>query len=258
MASLIFFVGIILVHVSMISFKACNAITLTPKISPKFPAIFIFGDSTVDSGNNNYFETLAKANHKPYGQDFPGHIPTGRFSNGKLVSDFLSSMLGIKETVPPFLDPNLSDRELQTGVCFASSGSGYDDITPEVSRVIPVRKQVEQFEMYLARLKGIVGEEEAKKIINGSLVIISAGTNDFIFNFYDAPTRRLEFDVSEYQDFLQNRLQNFVKVACNISPSLCLTFSCMFSRQSTLIFWNVFYMIIQRPATITSSLNRET
>jgi hypothetical protein len=206
MASLTFFV------ILMISFKACNAINTTPKTTPKFPAVFIFGDSTVDSGNNNYFETLGRANHKPYGQDFPGHVPTGRFSNGKLVSDFLASMLGIKETVPPFLDPSLSDHELQTGVCFASSGAGYDDITPGVTPVIPVMNQVELFKKYIARLKGIVGEEEAKKIINGSLVIISAGTNDFVFNFYDAPTRRLQFNVSQYQDFLQNRLQNLVKV----------------------------------------------
>ncbi|KAK1570663.1 hypothetical protein Q3G72_005420 [Acer saccharum] len=178
-----------------------------------FPStILIFGDSTVDTGNNNYIKTLAKGNYLPYGQDFPGHIPTGRFSNGKLVPDFIASALGIKaEAVPPFLDPNLSDDQLLSGVSFASGGSGFDDLTTLVSKAITVYKQIKLFRDYIRRIKGIVGEEKAKKIISGSLVVISAGTNDFIFSFYDIPTRRLAFSVGRYQDFLLDRLQSFVK-----------------------------------------------
>lgn len=92
-----------------------------------FTTILIFGDLTVDTGNNNYLTTFLKANHNPYGQNFPGQVPTGRFSDGKLIPDLLASMLGIKEMVPPFLQPNLSNLELLTGVNFASAGSGYDD-----------------------------------------------------------------------------------------------------------------------------------
>ncbi|GMY08935.1 GDSL esterase/lipase At2g30310-like, partial [Fagus crenata] len=120
-------------------------------------------------------------------------------------------MLGLKQSIPPFRDPNLSDHEIQTGVSFASAGSGYDDLTTVVSRANPVLNQVEDFNKYIVRLKGIVGEEEAMKIIRGALVLISAGTNDFIFNFYDIPTRRLEFNITGYHDFLQKRLQNFIK-----------------------------------------------
>jgi hypothetical protein len=49
-------------------------------------------------------------------------------------------------------------------------------------------------------------------IINGSLVPISAGTNDLGFNFYDIPTRRQQFNINQYQDFLQEKIKNFVKV----------------------------------------------
>ncbi|KAK9998868.1 hypothetical protein SO802_018471 [Lithocarpus litseifolius] len=153
----------------------------------------------------------ARGNHLPYGKDFPGHIPTGRFSNGKLVPDFLASMLGIKETVPPFLDPKLSKYDLQTGVNFASGGSGFDNLTTIASRAISMFKQVNLLKKYIVRLKGIVGEKEAKKIISGSLYFTSAGTNDFIFNFYDIPTRRFQFNVSGYQDFILNRTQIFYK-----------------------------------------------
>lgn len=55
---------------------------------PQVPCYFIFGDSLVDNGNNNDLETSAKTNHVPYGIDFPDG-PTGRFSNGRTMADFL-------------------------------------------------------------------------------------------------------------------------------------------------------------------------
>ncbi|KAJ1386260.1 SGNH hydrolase superfamily [Sesbania bispinosa] len=198
---------IILMHICTIVVATSNDITWRPK----FSSILVFGDSTVDTGNNNYINTLGKGNHLPYGRDFPGHVATGRFSNGKLVIDFLASALNLKDTVPPFLDPNLPDEELLTGVSFASGGSGFDDLTTVVSGAISVSKQIEYFKVYVAKLKRIAGENKAKQILEDALVIICAGTNDFIFNFYDIPTRTLEFNISGYQDYLQNRLQIFIK-----------------------------------------------
>lgn len=55
---------------------------------PKVPCYFIFGDSLVDSGNNNNLETIAKVNYPPYGIDFPGG-PTGRFTNGRTIADIM-------------------------------------------------------------------------------------------------------------------------------------------------------------------------
>lgn len=52
-------------------------------------ALLVFGDSTVDAGNNNFLQTPMKSNFPPYGRDFINHIPTGRFTNGRLVSDFI-------------------------------------------------------------------------------------------------------------------------------------------------------------------------
>jgi hypothetical protein len=54
------------------------------------PALFVFGDSLVDDGNNNALASaLVKANYFPYGLDFLGGAPTGRFCNGKTVIDAL-------------------------------------------------------------------------------------------------------------------------------------------------------------------------
>ncbi|URE23208.1 GDSL-like Lipase/Acylhydrolase [Musa troglodytarum] len=53
------------------------------------PANFVFGDSLVDAGNNNYITTFSKANYVPNGIDFPGHEPTGRYTNGRTIVDVL-------------------------------------------------------------------------------------------------------------------------------------------------------------------------
>jgi hypothetical protein len=72
---------------------------LIPEISlcdhsrqPKRHAVmFLFGDSIFDSGNNNYINNISvsyRANYWPYGETF-FHFPTGRFTNGRLIVDFI-------------------------------------------------------------------------------------------------------------------------------------------------------------------------
>ncbi|KAE8717766.1 hypothetical protein F3Y22_tig00110020pilonHSYRG00013 [Hibiscus syriacus] len=34
------------------------------------PTVYVFVDSYIDAGNNNYLKTIAKANYLPYGIDF--------------------------------------------------------------------------------------------------------------------------------------------------------------------------------------------
>ncbi|CAI0435131.1 unnamed protein product [Linum tenue] len=85
------------------------------------PAVFVFGDSILDTGNNNYLPTLSKCNFPPYGRNFPGGKPTGRFTDGKVISDLIAGDLGIKDLLPPYLDPNLGAQDLSTGVAFASA-----------------------------------------------------------------------------------------------------------------------------------------
>lgn len=55
------------------------------------PAVFMFGDSIVDTGNNNNLNTVAKSNFPPYGRDFMGGKATGRFSNGKTPADLIGT-----------------------------------------------------------------------------------------------------------------------------------------------------------------------
>ncbi|KAM7258240.1 hypothetical protein ACFE04_013981 [Oxalis oulophora] len=202
----ILFITILLLIMFLTNIKANDNSTI-----PKFSSLLIFGDSTVDTGNNNYIPTLLKANRLPYGKDFPGHTPTGRFSNGKLVPDIIATLLGIKDSVPAFLDPNVSDQDIVTGVSFASAGTGFDDLTAHISNVISISGQIDMFNDYIVRLTRILGEDKAKKNIAESLVIISAATNDFSIDYYDIPIRRLLFSVSGYQDFLLSKLQDLIE-----------------------------------------------
>nr|GEW32734.1 GDSL esterase/lipase At5g45950-like [Tanacetum cinerariifolium] len=54
--------------------------------------VFVFGDSSVDPGNNNGLKTDAKSNFPPYGMDFFSGHPTGRFSNGRLATDYIGKV----------------------------------------------------------------------------------------------------------------------------------------------------------------------
>ncbi|CAI0555995.1 unnamed protein product [Linum tenue] len=54
--------------------------------------MFIFGDSLVEVGNNNYLSSIAKSNYFPYGVDF-NRGPTGRFCNGKTFVDILGEYI---------------------------------------------------------------------------------------------------------------------------------------------------------------------
>lgn len=117
---------------TMLSFLLASLLPQILKINAKVPAIIVFGDSSVDSGNNNEISTALKSNFKPYGRDFNGGQPTGRFSNGRIPTDFISEAFGIKPTIPPYLDPTYNITHFATGVCFASAGTGYDNATSDV------------------------------------------------------------------------------------------------------------------------------
>lgn len=60
-------------------------------LNETIPALIVFGDSVVDPGNNNYVKTIIKCNFPPYGRDFNGGQPTGRFSNGRVPSDLIGT-----------------------------------------------------------------------------------------------------------------------------------------------------------------------
>jgi len=83
---------VLILHVLLAACAA--AVDAAAAGSSKVPAIYVFGDSTADVGNNNYLPggDVPRANFPHNGVDFPTSRPTGRFSNGYNGVDFLGKL----------------------------------------------------------------------------------------------------------------------------------------------------------------------
>ncbi|XP_010258913.1 PREDICTED: GDSL esterase/lipase At1g71250-like [Nelumbo nucifera] len=153
--------------------------------SANVPAIFIFGDSLSDSGNNNYIPTLAKSNYPPYGIDFPLG-PTGRFSNGKLVVDILAEMLGLPYA-PPFSDPStMNNLQILQGVNYASATAGVlDETGKQYMGSIPFNRQIDDFQQTVSRIYTLFGQNTTamNAYISKALMMVSIGSNDYLNNY---------------------------------------------------------------------------
>ncbi|KAG2654931.1 hypothetical protein PVAP13_1NG559000 [Panicum virgatum] len=158
-------------------------------------AFFVFGDSLVDNGNNNYLVTAARADSPPYGIDTPDHRATGRFSNGKNVPDIISEHLGA-EPVLPYLSPELDGDKMLVGANFASAGVGILNDTGIQFLLY--------FQQYQKRLSSLIGAEQTARLVHGSLVLITLGGNDFVNNYYLVPysARSREFSLPDYINYI--------------------------------------------------------
>ncbi|CAK9315754.1 unnamed protein product [Citrullus colocynthis] len=182
-----------------------------PRPWPQIPAIFAFGDSTVDPGNNNNIATLLRADHLPYGRNLPGHAASGRFSDGKLTTDYISSVVGLNDLLPAYLDSSLTNIDLLGGASFGSAGTGLDELTANLSKVLDMESQLNYFEEAMVRIKKMVGERKGEEMVKKGLFVISVGTNDLLYNVYLLPTRMLQFSVSGYHDFLLQKLRSLLQ-----------------------------------------------
>ncbi|KAG2654928.1 hypothetical protein PVAP13_1NG559000 [Panicum virgatum] len=177
-------------------------------------AFFVFGDSLVDNGNNNYLVTAARADSPPYGIDTPDHRATGRFSNGKNVPDIISEHLGA-EPVLPYLSPELDGDKMLVGANFASAGVGIlNDTGIQFANVIHISKQLLYFQQYQKRLSSLIGAEQTARLVHGSLVLITLGGNDFVNNYYLVPysARSREFSLPDYINYILSEYRQILTV----------------------------------------------
>ncbi|XP_062221567.1 GDSL esterase/lipase At5g33370-like [Phragmites australis] len=176
-------------------------------------AFFVFGDSLVDNGNNNYLITEARADSPPYGIDTPDHRATGRFSNGKNVPDIISEHLG-SEPLLPYLSPELDGHKLLVGANFASAGVGIlNDTGIQFANIIHISKQLLYFAQYQKRLSSLIGEGQTARLVNGALVLITLGGNDFVNNYYLVPysARSREFSLPDYITYIVSEYKQILK-----------------------------------------------
>ncbi|KAM7254645.1 hypothetical protein ACFE04_004025 [Oxalis oulophora] len=169
-------------------------------------SIFIFGDSFFDPGNNDYLNVNVsfKANYWPYGETFFKNNPTGRFSNGRLIPDFIA--LHVKLPIwKPYLKPGF--HEFANGANFASGGSGILNQTNPGT--VSLKMQLGYYKEVVTSLKQSFGDTKAKEIISNAVYMFSTGNNDigqFLLAHPDNATHAVK------QTFLTQVIGNFTQV----------------------------------------------
>ncbi|KAL7597958.1 hypothetical protein Lser_V15G26668 [Lactuca serriola] len=144
----------------------------------KHVALFIFGDSLFDPGNNNYINTTTdlQANFWPYGESY-FHPPTGRFSDGRIIPDFIAQFAGLP-LIPAYLDPH--NNEFLYGANFASAGSGVlDETRPTVA--VKLTTQLQYFTDLVKRYRKNVGDAKTEQLLSDAVFLFSSGSNDYQF-----------------------------------------------------------------------------
>ncbi|QCE02339.1 zeta-carotene desaturase [Vigna unguiculata] len=170
--------------------------------------LFIFGDSFLDAGNNNYINTTAldQANFWPYGETY-FKFPTGRFSDGRLISDFIAEYANLA-LVPPFLQPG--NNQYSGGVNFASGGAGALVETFEGS-VIPLKTQARNYKKVAGILRQKLGSSEAKLLLSNGVYMFSIGSNDYLSPFLTDSDVLKSYSHSEYVAMVLRNMTSIIK-----------------------------------------------
>ncbi|KAL2497451.1 GDSL esterase/lipase [Abeliophyllum distichum] len=165
------------------------------------PAMFIFGDSLIDNGNNNNLQSFAKANYFPYGIDFKAG-PTGRFSNGYTMVDTIAELLGLP-LIPAYSEARSVDQ-MRYGVNYASAAAGILDITGRnfVDR-IPFNQQIRNFENTLDQITNNLGAPDVAQALARCIFFVGMGSNDYLNNYLmpNYPTKN-QYNAQQYADLL--------------------------------------------------------
>lgn len=183
------------------------------------PGVMIFGDSVVDAGNNNRLATLVRADFPPYGRDFPAtHAPTGRFCNGKLATDYTVESLGLSSYPPAYLseEAQSNNKSLLHGANFASGAAGYLDATAALYGAMSLSRQAGYFREYQSRVGSSAGEQRARELTSGSIYVVSAGTSDYVQNYYVNPMLSAAYTPDQFADALMQPFTSFVEGLYNL------------------------------------------
>ena len=170
------------------------------------PAFFIFGDSTVDAGNNNFIDTTLKANHPPYGQNGFFVEPTGRFSDGRVLVDFIAEHAKLP-IIPPFLQPSAN---FSHGANFASAGAGVLPHT-NAGQVIDLQTQLQGFKEVKNWLIRELGDIRAKQLISEAVYYISIGSNDYLGGYIANQIMRETYPPEEYVEMVISNLTRTIQ-----------------------------------------------
>ncbi|XP_027344355.1 GDSL esterase/lipase At1g71691-like [Abrus precatorius] len=196
-------ISLILIHQTFLANAYCTKSLV--------PALYVFGDSSVDAGNNNNLNTPAKANTFPHGIDF-NNCSTGRFSNGKTFADIIAIRLGLPMP-PPYLGVSETERyQIATGINYASASSGILNSTGD-GEYLSLDKQIEYFtstvENDLPRI--LPNKIKLRHYLSKSIYLLSIGANDYTLGYLRNVMGTNNVNPEEYANFLLKQFTSHIK-----------------------------------------------
>ncbi|KAA8518598.1 hypothetical protein F0562_016072 [Nyssa sinensis] len=128
--------------------------------------LFVFGDSYADTGNNR--KMVANSWKVPYGTTFPGK-PAGRFSDGRVLTDYLAKFVGVKSPVA-YRWRKFAANRLRYGMNFAYGGTGVFNTfvsDPNMTTQIDLLENLMKDSIYF------------KRDLKSSLALVTLSGNDY-------------------------------------------------------------------------------
>ncbi|EYU35460.1 hypothetical protein ABFS82_10G050900 [Erythranthe guttata] len=163
--------------------------------------MFVFGDSYADTGNVR--KALGNSWKEPYGTTFPGK-PAGRFSDGRVLTDYIANFLGLKSPIA-YIWTKFGGKlaKLQYGTNFAYGGSGVFDtlgnVLPNMTTQIDFLEKLTNNSVCTALdlhssvvLVSLAGNDYAAFLANG-------GTNQGLQTFIPIVINQLSLNLKRLQ-----------------------------------------------------------
>uniref|UniRef100_A0ACD5YQZ6 Uncharacterized protein n=1 Tax=Avena sativa TaxID=4498 RepID=A0ACD5YQZ6_AVESA len=144
-------------------------------------SFFVFGDDFADNGNLPLTDPVTQMSRQwayPYGSNYVDaagnprpNTPSGRFSNYKIQSDFIATILGLEEA-PPAHARTAEKTCDPSGMTFAHGGAGVFDTT-SAPKVPTLAKQVDTFRKMVK--DGTISEKQLSR----SVALVAISGNDY-------------------------------------------------------------------------------
>lgn len=160
--------------------------------------LFVFGDSYVDTGNTR--KDAPGSWKEPYGITFPGE-PTGRFSDGRVLTDYVAKYLGQKSPLPYKFRNEAPHHYLKHGMNFAYGGTGVFNTSssnPNMTVQINFLEQLIEEKVY------------TPSDLSNSIAQVAVSGNDY--NFYLATNGSLQGFPSFISSVVNQTITNLIRI----------------------------------------------